>query len=128
MIIKILSKKYVDAYIKTIKDDPSIVPLALREIANYGANLDDKLVPYIKEDIKYLKIAIDKLDLDDKYKDMDIYAFYAFINGTIKTFYAIQMSSLELGEDEELKQNSEKTLDYISEFISNIILDAIKKK
>ena len=123
-----LIKKYVDAYIKTIKDDPSIIPLALREIANYGANIDDNLVPYIKKDIKYLKIAINKLDLDDKYKDMDIYAFYAFINGTIKTFYAIQMSSLKLGEDEELKQNSEKTLDYISEFISNIILDAIKKK
>lgn len=123
-----LIKKYVNAYIQTLKDNPNIVPIALREIANYGANMDESFIPHVEEELKYLKIAIDELDLEEKYKHMNIYSLYSFINGTIKTFYAIQMSSLPLGADEELKQNSDKTLDYISKFVTNIIVDAIAKK
>ena len=121
-------KKYVKAVVLTIKEDPNTVPLALREIANFGANVDERLIPYIEEELNYLRIIIEKLDLKEHYKNMNIYALFAFINGSIKIFYAIQMSDLPLGGKDELKHNSEKTLNYISEFVSNIILDAIVKK
>jgi len=123
-----LFRAYVNAIILTIKENPSIVPLALREFANYGANVDENFMPYINEEMNYLKMLVNKIDIKDEYKDMDIYSLYSFINGTIKTFYVIQMSTLPIGKENDLKNNSEKTLNYISEFVSNIILDAIVKK
>lgn len=124
---KTLLRAYVNATIKTVKENPNIVPIALRELANYGANIDESFIPFIEEEINCLKTVINNLDLKDEYKIMNIYSLYAFIYGTINTFYAIQMSALPLGDDKELKFNSEKTLDFISQFISNIILDAMLK-
>ena len=123
-----LLRDYVNATILTIKENPNIVPLALRELANYGGDIDESFIPYIEEEIKCLKKVLNELELKDIYLNMNMYALYAFINGTIKTFYVIQMSSLPLGDDKELKNNSDKTLAFISQFISNIILDAIVKK
>ena len=123
-----LLRAYVNATILTIKDNPHIIPIALRELANYGANIDESFIPFIEEEINCLKTVINKLDLKDEYNHMNMFTLYAFIHGTINTFYAIQMSALPLGDDGALKLNSEKTLDFISEFISNIILDALVKK
>lgn len=123
-----LFRSYINAIILTIKENSNVVPIALREIANYGADIDESLIPFIKEEINYLQMVVNKLDLKDEYKHMNIYTLFAFINGSIKTFYAMQMSELPLGGQDDLKQNSEKTLNYISEFVSNIILDAIVKK
>ena len=123
-----LFKGFVNASVLTIKENPNVVPIALREIANYGANIDESFMPYIEQEITYLKTITEKLDLKDEYKNMNMFTLYSFITGSIKTFYAIQMSDLPIGGASELKQNSEKTLDYISEFVSNIILDAIVKK
>lgn len=123
-----LFRSYINAHILTIKQNPNVVPLALREIANFGADVDESFLPFVEEEINYLKIVIEKLDLKDEYKDMKIFTLYSFILGSIKTFYAIQMSELPIGTGDDLKQDSEKTLNYISEFISNLILDAIVKK
>jgi len=123
-----LLKDYVNATILTVKENPNIVPIALREMANFGGNIDESFIPFIEEEINYLQKILDGFDLKEEYINMNTFAFFSFIHGTINSFYAIQMSALPLGNDEELKQNSEKTLDFISQFISNIILDAIVKK
>ena len=123
-----LFRDYVNATILTIKEDPNIVPIALRETANFGANMDETFIPFIEEEITYLEIIIKKLKIKDKYKSMNMYSLYSFIFGTVKTFYAIQMSDLAIGGHDDLKQNSEKSLNHISEFISNIVLDAIVEK
>jgi len=124
---KTLLRDYVNAIILTIKENPNIVPIALRELANFGANIDESFIPFVEEEVSALQKVLDGFDLKEEYKNMNIYAFYSFITGTINSFYAIQMSDLPLGNDEELKQNSQKTLDFISQFISNIIIDAIVK-
>lgn len=123
-----LFRAYVNTIILSIKQRPSIVSLAFREMANYGANINNSLVPYIEEEIKYIQMIMKRLDLKDFYKNINPYALLCLIHGTIKEFYVIQMSSLSIGERSELKQDSEKSLNYISEFVSNIILDAIVKK
>ena len=120
-----LFRVYVNTIVLSIKQRPSIVSLAFREMANYGANVDNSLVPYIEEEIKYIEMIMKRLDLKDFYKNINQYALLSLIHGTIKEFYVIQMSTLSIGGKSELKQNSDKTLNYISEFISNIILDAI---
>lgn len=87
--------------------------------------VDESFIPYIEEEIKYLENIFNKLNLKNKYKNMDIYAIYGLIYGTIETFYIIKMTNLPVAKDNKLKLNSEKTLKYISNLISNILLDAI---
>ena len=120
-----LLKDYIEAIILTIKQSPDIISLGLREKANFGVNVDESFIPYIEEEIKYLENIFSKLTLKNKYKKMDIYAIHALIYGTIETFYIIKMTKLPISNDNELKLNSEKTLKYISNLISNILLDAI---
>lgn len=123
-----LLRNYVNAIVLTIKDNPNIVPIALRELASFGADIDETFIPFIEEEVNYLQTILDKFTLKNEYKEMNIFAIYSFIIGTINVFYSIQMSELPLGNDKKLKQNNHKTLDYISQFVSNIILNAIVKK
>lgn len=123
-----LFRAYVNTIVLSIKERPSIVPLSLREMANYGVNVDDSIIPYIEEELKYVQIIMKKLNLKEQYKEMNPYALLSLIHGTIKEFYVIQMSSLAIGGKDELKKDSEKTLNYISEFVSTIILEAIVKR
>jgi hypothetical protein len=123
-----LFKSYINAHILSIKKNPNIVQIALREIANFGADVDEEIIPYIEEDINFLKLVLDDLNLKEKYKQMNLFSIFSLIQGTIKTFYAIQMSDLPIGLEEGLKKDSEKSLNHIAEFISNILLDAIVEK
>jgi AcrR family transcriptional regulator len=116
---------YIKALVTTIKENPYIVSLILRELANYGINIDESLVPYIKNDLEYLSKITNKLNLKRKYKDIDIYVIFSLIHGTIQTFYSMQMSSLPIGSELELKQNKDKSLDYIAEYITDILLVAL---
>ena len=125
---KTLLEAYVEAIVITIKENPNVVSLSLHELANFSANIDESFIPYIQEAINILEKVLEELKLKEEYINMDIHTLFAFINGTIQTFYAIQMSTLPIGENKELKHNSQKTLNYISYFVSNIILDAIVKK
>lgn len=123
-----LFKAYIHTQVTHVKERPTIVSLALREMANYGANVDDSIVPFIHDELEKVEIILKKLDLKDSYKEINPLAFFSLINGTINDFYVIHMSSLPIAQESELKHNSIKTLDYISEFVSNIIFDAIVKK
>ncbi len=120
-------KAYIQIQVECIKDMPHTAALALREIANLGADIDDTVTPLFEEDLKYLQMALDKLDIKDSYKDLTLYAFHCLIVGTIFTFYSIQMSDLSVGTKDDLKKDADKSLNFISDFVSNIILDAICK-
>lgn len=116
---------YIKAFIKTIKENPYIISFALREFANYGANIHKSLIPHIEHDINTLEKIVKKLNIKRKYKNTHIYTIYCLIHGTINTFYSIQMCTIPIVNDFEFKQNSEKSLDYISAHISEILLDAL---
>ena len=117
--------EYIKDLTSLIKERPHIVSLTLRELANYGTNIDRSLVPYIEKELEYLRQIINKLSLKRKYKDIDIYVIFSLIHGTIETFYTIQMSSLPIGNDPKLKQNSDCSLDYIAEYITDMLLVAL---
>jgi AcrR family transcriptional regulator len=116
---------YIKNLTAIIKERPHIVSLILKELANYGTNIDKSLVPHIENELEYLREIINKLNLKRKYKDIDIYVIFSLIHGTIETFYSIQMSSLPIGNDLKLKQNSDSSLDYISEYITDMLLVAL---
>ena len=124
---KTLLNAYIQIEVETINERPYMVPLALREIANLGADLDDSIVPLFEEDIRYLQLILDKLELKDEYKNIDVYAYFSLIMGTILNFYSIQMSDLPIGTKDELKKDGEKSLDYISKFLYNIIISTTCK-
>lgn len=123
-----LLRAYINAIVISFKKRPTSISLALREMANYGTNVDESIIPYVEKEQEYVKIILSKLELKDEYKNINSYAITSLIYGTIKEFYAIQMSLLPIGGEEKLKQNSTKTLNFISEFVSNVILDAIVKR
>jgi len=124
---KSLLKAYINVEVNAIKERPYMVPLALREIANLGADLDDSIVPLFEEDIRYIQMILDKLELKDEYKEISVYAFFSLMMGTFLNFYSIQMSDLAIGTKDELKKDGEKSLDYISEFLYNIIVSSTCK-
>lgn len=124
---KDLLKAYINSQVKYIEENPCIIPLVLREIANLGLILEESFVPIFEEDIKYIELILSKLHLKEEYKNISTYAFFSLITGTIFNFYSIQMTNLSLGTKDELKKNSKKSLEYISNFIYNILVSAILK-
>ncbi|WP_424687683.1 MAG: TetR/AcrR family transcriptional regulator [Halarcobacter ebronensis] len=126
---KELLKEYVKVYIQKIKERPTIVPLMLREIANFGSNSDTNIVILFEKMISRVYEILNNLDLKDKYKEIDPYLIDSIIYGTINNFYAIQMSDLPIGTVKGgLKADINKSLDFACDFITDIILDAICKE
>ncbi|WP_052502570.1 TetR/AcrR family transcriptional regulator [Halarcobacter anaerophilus] len=124
---KILLKSYIDNLCFNIEKNPYLIALGLRELANYGANINENILPLISKQITYVDIIFSKLDLNSEFENINTYAFSSLIHGTIHNFYVIHMSKLALGT-EELKQNDKKTLDYISNFLFQIIINAVCKE
>lgn len=124
----ILFRSYINALIISMRNRPTIIPLALREFANFGSKVDESVVPFIEEEIKCIQMILEKLDVKEEYKQMNPYVLLCLINGTIKEFYVIQMSELPVDGNSKLKKDSKKTLNYISDYVANMILDAIVKK
>lgn len=118
---------YLRNEVAAIIEKPFMPSLALREIANLGADLDDSVIPHIQEEVMILKEILNKLDLKDEYKSISEYAFLSLILGTINNFYSFQMSELKIGTDDHLKGNASESLDYIANFISSILLTSICK-
>jgi hypothetical protein len=119
---------YINIVIKSYKNKPQLIPLALRELANYGVNIDESIVPYFQIEIDILKSIVDKLPLKDKYKEMDIYALFSIIHGSIKSYYPINICDFDLSGRKEYEKCSDDILDYISNLVSNIVVDAICKE
>jgi len=121
-------KAYIDLFIQAIQEQPQIVPLSLREMANLGVNINQNISKDFEEEMLFLKEIVEALDLKEKYKNIDFYDIKALIMGTINTYYSMQMSKLEIEGMKDFNQDSKEVLNYLGEFISNILLDALCKE
>lgn len=120
-------RQYIKIKIEAIKENPEIVAITLREMANFGSNIDNNITPALEQDIYDLSVILKDLDLKDKYKNIDLSAIKSLIIGTINTYYAMQMSNINLKQLQDFDKDKNKIFDYVGEFITNILLDALCK-
>lgn len=118
---------FIHQIVYVVAKRPSIISLALREFANFGANTDESIVPFIEAQNGFILQGIEQLDLKEKYKNPNIYGFFSLIHGTIMNFYSIQMCQLPVGGDDAIKLDGQKSLDHIADFVADIIIDAVCK-
>jgi hypothetical protein len=108
-----------------MSDNPNIIPLTLREMAGFDIGIESNISNNIENDIICMKKIVLQLNLKEKYKNIDFYELKAMILGTILTYYSMQKTPLELKNIKNLDKDNKKILNYIEEFISNILLDAL---
>ena len=120
-------KQYIKSLIHTMSDNPNIIPLTLREMAGFDIGIESNISNNIENDIICMKKIVLELNLKEKYKNTDFYQIKAMILGTIFTYYSMQKTPLELKNIKNLDKDNKKILNYIEEFISNILLDALCK-
>jgi hypothetical protein len=118
-------KQYIKSLINTMGDNPNIIPLTLREMAGFDIGIENNISNNIENDIICMKKIVLQLNLKEKYKNTDFYQIKAMILGTIFTYYSMQKTPLELKNIKNLDKDNKKILNYIEEFISNILLDAL---
>ncbi|WP_368029855.1 TetR/AcrR family transcriptional regulator [Arcobacter sp. s6] len=118
-------KQYIKSLINTMGDNPNIIPLTLREMAGFDIGIESNISNNIENDIICMKKIVLQLNLKEKYKNIDFYELKAMILGTILTYYSMQKTPLELKNIKNLDKDNKKILNYIEEFISNILLDAL---
>lgn len=118
-------KRYIKSLINTMGDNPNIIPLTLREMAGFDIGIESNISNNIENDIICMKKIVLELNLKEKYKNTDFYQIKAMILGTIFTYYSMQKTPLELKNIKNLDKDNKKILNYIEEFISNILLDAL---
>ena len=118
-------KQYIKSLINTMGDNPNIIPLTLREMAGFDIGIESNISNNIENDIICMKKIVLQLNLKEKYKNTDFYQIKAMILGTIFTYYSMQKTPLELNNIKNLDKDNKKILNYIEEFISNILLDAL---
>ena len=118
-------KQYIKSLIHTMGDNPNIIPLTLREMAGFDIGIESNISNNIENDIICIKKIVLQLNLKEKYKNTDFYQIKAMILGTIFTYYSMQKTPLELKNIKNLDKDNKKILNYIEEFISNILLDAL---
>ena len=118
-------KQYIKSLIHTMGDNPNIIPLTLREMAGFDIGIESNISNNIENDIICMKKIVLELNLKEKYKNTEFYQIKAMILGTIFTYYSMQKTPLELNNIKNLDKDNKKILNYIEEFISNILLDAL---
>lgn len=121
-------KSYINLYVEAIHENPQIVPLSFREMANFGENIKEGLEKDLEDEVYYIKQLLAFLPLKEKYNDMDGFELKALIIGTINTYYVMQMSHLDLKGKKELDKDPLKILNYIGTLVSDILLDALCKE
>jgi len=121
-------KQYIKLFMGTIKETPQIVPLTLRELANLGINVTGHIEEDLEKEVKYLSDILNELNLKDKYKVTDPYIIKALIMGTVNTYYSMHMSDVNMETLKDFEKNAGKVLDYLDEFIFNILIDALCKE
>ena len=118
-------KRYIKLYTKTINNNPNIIPLTLREMANFDLGIENDIPNSIEQELVLMKQIILQLNLKEKYKDIDFYELKAMIIGTISSYYSMQKTPLKLSNIKDFDKNDTKILNYVEEFITNILLDAL---
>ena len=118
-------KRYIKLYTKTINNNPNIIPLTLREMANFDLGIENNIPNSIEQELVLMKQIILQLNLKEKYKDIDFYELKAMIIGTISSYYSMQKTPLKLSNIKDFDKNDTKILNYVEEFTTNILLDAL---
>lgn len=118
-------KRYIKLYTKTTNNNPNIIPLTLREMANFDLGIENNIPNSIEQELVLMKQIILQLNLKEKYKDIDFYELKAMIIGTISSYYSMQKTPLKLSNIKDFDKNDTKILNYVEEFITNILLDAL---
>lgn len=118
-------KRYIKLCTKTISNNPNIIPLTLREMANFDLGIENNIPNSIEQELVLMKQIILQLNLKEKYKDIDFYELKAMIIGTISSYYSMQKTPLKLSNIKDFDKNDTKILNYVEEFITNILLDAL---
>ena len=121
-------KQYIKLFMETIKETPQIISLTLRELANLGVNVTGHIEEDLEKEVKYLSSILNELNLKDKYKVTDPYIIKALIMGTVNTYYSMQMSHVNIETLKDFQKKGDKILDYLDEFIFNILTDALCKE
>ena len=118
-------KRYIKLYTKTISNNPNIIPLTLREMANFDLGIENNIPNSIEQELVLMKQIILQLNLKEKYKDIDFYELKAMIIGTISSYKKKKKTPLKLSNIKDFDKNDTKILNYVEEFITNILLDAL---
>ena len=119
---------YLKGFLHTIKEKPHTMGLWLHEVAKFGSNMDESLTSIVEEMVDFLQELLNQLPLKDEYKSCSPYMIFSIIHGSINNFYTIEMSPLPIDNKSELKLDADKTLNYLDEFLSSFILNAICKE
>lgn len=117
--------KYIDLLIHSISLNQAIIPLALREMANFGIDVQDGLENDFDIEIEYLVSILKELPLKEIYKDVDPHLIKSIIFGTICSYFAINMSQIERKYAKNFKQNPKEILEYLNNHLSHFILESI---
>ncbi|MGB5867219.1 MAG: TetR/AcrR family transcriptional regulator [Arcobacteraceae bacterium] len=116
----------IDLIIQEFKETPEIIAIILREMANVGQNLQNDVMDHeLKKDMDILNQIIKQLPLKEKYKNIDISIVHSFIIGTITSYFSFQMSNIGNEILVDLGKDKNRILNYSSQMVSDILLDAI---
>jgi AcrR family transcriptional regulator len=119
-------KQYIQLVINSVKKHPQIIQISLREMANFGVDIEgEQPEKDINEELNYLAQILKELHLKKSYKDIDPGIIKSLIFGTVNTYYSMQMSQLNLEYSIDFDNNSDKILDYINETITNLVIDGL---
>ena len=94
-------------------------------MANFDLGIENNIPNSIEQELVLMKQIILQLNLKEKYKDIDFYELKAMIIGTISSYYSMQKTPLILSNIKDFDKNDTKILNYVEEFITNILLDAL---
>lgn len=118
--------QYIKIIVEKINENPQIVPLTLRELASLGSNVNHTLQEYINKDFEYFEIILNSIELNSKYAGVDYFAIRSFIIGSVCTYHSMvsNISDITLIGLKNFEDKS-SSIEYIGDFITQIILDSI---
>jgi AcrR family transcriptional regulator len=121
-------KKYIELFILSVKEHPEVIPISLREMANLGVDLEGGIEEDFDQELEYVIKILASLNLKDKYKNLDPYILKSIIFGSINTYYSMHMSNIQVKRMVDFGKNGDAVLDYLSEYLSEILIDGLCKE
>lgn len=119
--------KYIELLIHILLQKTEMIPLTLREMANFGQDIQNGVEEELDIETEYLISILNELPLKEKYIDIDPTLIKAIIFGTICTYFVMNMAPLECKYKRDYKQNPEEIFKYLNEHLGDFILETICK-
>lgn len=117
-------KAYIATLVLSMEQNPEIIQIILREMANFGSNIDESISEYLEKDIQTLTTLLQNLNLKKRYENSDPHIIKSLILGTINSYYCMQQSRIELKSIHSFDE-SNALFNYIENFIGDLLLDAL---